>query len=185
MSDEAGKPSGEDGPPGAAAIPPTEPLDELPTEGPGGIGPPPRLRRCYSWRSEWQMHSCLSCDYSTSVRRDFDRHQQRSHRGRVYKCSVCGSQTTNYERARSHRWWNPRCRHAVDANAEPPMGITPQAAANRQEIRGNRGYPRNRSRRWMMSGPTEVEVVPAGAALPLDPGPSDEEDDIGHRREPE
>ena len=31
----------------------------------------------------------------------------------------------------------------------------------------------------------EVEVVPAGAALPLDPGLSDEEDDIGHRREPE
>ena len=31
----------------------------------------------------------------------------------------------------------------------------------------------------------EVEAVPAGAALPLDPGPSDEEDDIGHRREPE
>ena len=31
--------------------------------------------------------------------------------------------------------------------------------------------------------PDQAEVVPAGAALPLDPGPSDEEDDIGHRRE--
>ena len=33
--------------------------------------------------------------------------------------------------------------------------------------------------------PNQVEVVPAGAALPLDPGPPDEESDIGHRREPE
>ena len=33
--------------------------------------------------------------------------------------------------------------------------------------------------------PDQAEVVPAGAALPLDPGPSDEEVDIGHRREPE
>ena len=33
--------------------------------------------------------------------------------------------------------------------------------------------------------PDQAEAVPAGAALPLDPGPSDEEDNIGHRREPE
>ena len=33
--------------------------------------------------------------------------------------------------------------------------------------------------------PDQAEVVPDGAALPLDPGPSDEEVDIGHRREPE
>ena len=185
MSKEEGKPPGEDGPPGAAATPSTEPPDELPTGGPGDPGPPPRLRRCYSWRAEWRMHSCTLCDYSTSERRDLDRHQLRSHSGRVYKCSVCGSQTTKYEQARSHRWWNPRCRHAVDANAEPPMGFTPQAAAYRQGTQGNRGLPRSRSRRWMMSSPAEVEVVPAGAALPLDPGLSDEEDDIGHRREPE
>ena len=49
---------------------------------------------------------------------------------------------------------------------------------------GSRGLPRSRPRRWMMSRPTEVEVVPAGAALPLDPGPSDGRSDIGHRQEP-
>ena len=49
---------------------------------------------------------------------------------------------------------------------------------------GGWGLPRSRPGHWLMSSPTEVEVVPAGAALPLDPGPSDGEDDIGHRREP-
>ena len=184
MSEQEEKPSGEDEPQEAAALPSAEPPDELPIGRPGGVSPPPHLRRCSGWR----MYPCSLCDYSTSERRDLARHCQRSHEGRIYKCSVCGGQMTSYERAHSHRWWNPRCRHAVDVGSafEPPMGTTPQAVAFRQEFRGNRGYPRNRGPRpWVMLGPTEVGVVPAGAALPLDPGPSDKEDDIDHQRGPE
>ena len=183
MTNQGVEPPREDEPKGAAALPSAEPSDELPVGGRGAVTLPPRRR----WCSGRRMYPCSRCDYSTSEREGLSKHYRRSHQGRVYKCSIWGGQTTSYERTRSHRWWNPRCCYAVDVGSAfgPPMASDPQAATLRHGFRGSRGYPSNRRpNAWVMSGPTEVEVVPAGAALPLDPGPSDEEDDIDHQREP-
>ena len=90
-------------------------------------------------RPKSPIHKCPQCTYSTNCAKALERHMQRSHMGRTYRCTLCGATSTSYEETRSHRYWAFDCRHAEISEVTGQLGRI--RISIQDQGRGRRGTP--------------------------------------------
>ena len=125
-------------------------------------------------RPKSPKHKCCKCTYGTNLLRVLARHMVRSHSGRVYKCTLCGTMTTSYEETRSHRYWALSCQHAGIVEIASQMGRI-RISEDESRVPGRRGTPVRRPPVRALFNP-EARPLLGAAALPPKSWPLDEDE---------